>query len=281
MSGVKRWIAAGVVGLGLMTGGWAMGQEAGAVGAEPPRPLPASGPAATRAPSPPVVRPAAESPAPTAMADAGRNTSLMQVYRSGGTLMHVLAAMSFVAVALIAYFFAVLRPSQIAPPVLVRELKEKIRAGALDDARRAAEYRSCPLSSVAIVALTYVRDAAEPDPMLLKDVVEGEGVRQAEAIQGQTQYLLDVAVVAPMVGLLGTVIGMYVAFGAVASDIASARPVVLAQGVQLALITTVFGLIVAIPAMAFYAYFRRRASNLVSYLESMSTDILTALLSRR
>jgi biopolymer transport protein ExbB len=195
--------------------------------------------------------------------------------------MHVLAAMSFVAVAMVAYFFAVLRPSQIAPPVLVRELREKIRAGALDDARRAAEYRSCPLSSVAIVALTYVREAAEPDPMLLKDVVEGEGVRQAEAIQGQTQYLLDVAVVAPMVGLLGTVIGMYVAFGAVASDIASARPVVLAQGVQLALITTVFGLIVAIPAMAFYAYFRRRASKLVSYLESVSTDILTALLSRR
>jgi biopolymer transport protein ExbB len=182
---------------------------------------------------------------------------------------------------MVAYFFAVLRPSQIAPPVLVRELREKIRAGALDDARRAAEYRSCPLSSVAIVALTYVREAAEPDPMLLKDVVEGEGVRQAEAIQGQTQYLLDVAVVAPMVGLLGTVIGMYVAFGAVASDIASARPVVLAQGVQLALITTVFGLIVAIPAMAFYAYFRRRASKLVSYLESVSTDILTALLSRR
>jgi biopolymer transport protein ExbB len=253
-----------------------MAQDAGGTGAEPPR-TPLAAPA--RTPSPPVVKSSAEAPAP--MASVGPKTSLMQVYRSGGSLMHVLAAMSFVAVAMVAYFFAVLRPSQIAPPVLVRELREKIRAGALDDARRAAEYRSCPLSSVAIVALTYVREAAEPDPMLLKDVVEGEGVRQAEAIQGQTQYLLDVAVVAPMVGLLGTVIGMYVAFGAVASDIASARPVVLAQGVQLALITTVFGLIVAIPAMAFYAYFRRRASKLVSYLESVSTDILTALLSRR
>ena len=63
------------------------------------------------------------------------------------------------------------------------------------------------------------------------------------------------------------------------SDIASAKPVVLAAGVSQAIVTTVFGLIVAIPCMAFYAAFRRHASKQISKLEAVSTEVLTALLS--
>ena len=221
---------------------------------------------------------AAEVAAPAAVSQA---VNWRQLLEQGGFLMYVLGAMSFATVAFIIYFFVVLRPGQVASPALLRELVDKIRAGAQDDARRAAEYRPGPLSSVVLSAMNYIRDVAEPDPSLLRDVMEGEGVRQADAIQGQTQYLLDIAAVAPMVGLLGTVFGMYKAFGSVANDIASAKPVVLAAGVSQALITTAFGLIVGIPAMAFYAYFRRRSSKLVSYLESSSTEVLTALLSRK
>lgn len=214
-------------------------------------------------------------------ADVNRAVNWRQLLEQGGFLMYVLGAMSVATVAFVVYFFVVLRPGQVASVALLRELVDKIRAGALDDARRAAEYRPGPLSSVVLAAMNYIRDVAEPDPSLLRDVMEGEGVRQADAIQGQTQYLLDIAAVAPMVGLLGTVFGMYTAFGSVANDIASAKPVVLAAGVSQALITTAFGLIVGIPAMAFYAYFRRRSSKLVSYLESSSTEVLTALLSRQ
>ena len=211
----------------------------------------------------------------------GQGMSIREVLRNGGWLMYVLAGMSFLTVAFVIFFFVVLRPGQVAPPVLHRELSDKIKAGALDDARRAAEYRPCPLSAVTLAAMNYVRTMPNVDPVLLKDIVEGEGARQAEAIQGQTQYLLDIAVVSPMIGLLGTVFGMLKAFGSVAHDIASAKPVVLAAGVSQALITTAFGLIVGIPAMIFYAYFRRRASKLVSHLESSATEILTALLGGR
>jgi biopolymer transport protein ExbB len=158
---------------------------------------------------------------------------------------------------------------------------EKIRAGDLDDARRICEYHSCPLSSVALAALDYRRHVTEGEQAMVRDVIEGEGGRQAESIMGQTQYLLDIAVISPMVGLLGTVFGMLKAFSTVATDIASAKPVALAAGVSQALVTTAYGLIVGIPAMTFYAYFRRRASKLVSLLESASTDVLTAMLSRR
>jgi biopolymer transport protein ExbB len=204
-----------------------------------------------------------------------------QMMEYGGWLMYVLGLISFAALALVIYLFAVLRAGQVAPPVLRRELIDKLKSGADDDARRAAEFRSCALSSVVLAVMDYLREIPDADPNLLKDVAQGEGVRQADAIQGQVEYLLDMATIAPMVGLLGTVVGMVTAFGAVAHDIASAKPVVLAAGVSQALITTVGGLVIGIPAMVFYAYFRRRASKLISYLESASTDVLAVLISKR
>ena len=103
-------------------------------------------------------------------------------------------------------------------------------------------------------------------------------MRQSDAIQGQTQILLDISTIAPLLGLLGTVLGMLKAFSSVASDVASAKPVVLAAGVSQAIITTVFGLIVAIPCIAFYAWFRRRAGRQISNLEAASSEVVTALI---
>ena len=84
-----------------------------------------------------------------------------------------------------------------------------------------------------------------------------------------------------MIGLLGTVFGMVHAFNAVAFDLAKAKPMLLAAGVSESLINTAGGLIVGIPAMMFYAYFRGRASKLVSRLEVASTEVMTSLLKLR
>jgi len=225
--------------------------------------------------------PAAAQAAATAAIDEVPRLSWQAVVENGGWLMLVLAAMSLITVAFVIYFVVILRVGTVAPRPLYRELVEKLRAGDIDEARKACEYRPSPLAAVTLVAIDYVRSVKHPDGMLLKDVMQGEGSRQAEALEMQTGYLLDIAVIAPMVGLLGTVFGMLRAFSAVALDIAQARPMVLAGGVSQALVTTAFGLIVGIPAMIFYAYFRRRAGTLVSQLEAASTDILTALLSSK
>lgn len=207
--------------------------------------------------------------------------SWQEVMRNGGWIMYVLGFISILAVAFILYFFVVLRGSQIAPERLQRDLRKTMIGDGVERARKLCEDRPCPLSAVALAAMDYMRDVGQPDPALLKDVMEGEGARQPESIQGQTQYLMDIAVVAPMIGLLGTVFGMLRAFSAIALDVAKAKPILLASGVSQALVTTAFGLIVGIPAMMFYAYFRRQSSKMVSELESASTDLLTALLSRR
>jgi len=84
-----------------------------------------------------------------------------------------------------------------------------------------------------------------------------------------------------MIGLLGTVLGMLATFQSVNAEAAQNNGYVLADGVSLALITTVAGLLIAIPCMCFYAWFRRQASKQVAALECLAADLVMVLLSRR
>ncbi len=107
--------------------------------------------------------------------------------------------------------------------------------------------------------------------------LEAEGKRIAARANAAVDWLADVAAVAPLVGLLGTVLGMFQAFGGIASDVsAGAKPVVLAQGVSQAIVTTIFGLVVAIPALVAYAFFRRRCAKRIAELEEACEEIAAA-----
>ena len=104
---------------------------------------------------------------------------------------------------------------------------------------------------------------------------EAEGRRIATRLNSAVDWLADVAAIAPLVGLLGTVLGMFKAFGGIAADVsAGAKPMVLAQGVSQAIVTTIFGLAVAIPCLVAYAFFRRRAAKRVSELEVAVETVL-------
>lgn len=259
-----------IVGVALVMALTALAQDP--AGVSPTPPLPSATPTVSSAGAVPVT---AEAPPRL------EGMSWREALDQGGWLMYVLAGMSVFGLSLVIYFVAVLRPGQIAPRHLKREVVEKLQAGEMSEARKLCEFKPSPLSMVALAAMDYLRSVPGTDPTLLKDVVVGEGTRQAERIQGQTTLLLDIAAVAPMVGLLGTVFGMLKAFGSVAHDVASAKPVVLAAGLTQAMVTTAFGLMVGIPAMMFYAYFRRRASQQISVLEAASTEVLAALLTKQ
>jgi biopolymer transport protein ExbB len=211
--------------------------------------------------------------------EVGRYMSLAELFEKGGSLMYVLAALSVIALALVIYCFIVMRAEAIVSRVFRRDLVAKINSGAWDDVRTACQYRPSPLAEIALAALDSLQaGGGKTDPSLLKEIIESEGSRQAATIQNEPQYILDVAVIAPMVGLLGTVFGMIQAFNVVALDLAKAKPMLLAAGVSEALITTAGGLIIGIPAMAFYAFFRGRANQLVGLLESAGHEVLTAFM---
>jgi biopolymer transport protein ExbB len=214
-------------------------------------------------------------------AEVTQQVSMKELLDKGGILMYPLGLTSVVGVAFVIYFFVTLRRQQIVPDLLRDDVLDKIETGQINDARTACGYKPCAFSEIAVAALDYANSVDKPDPALLKDVIEGEGARQAVALQTQIQYLLDVAVVAPMMGLLGTVFGMMRAFNVVAFDLAKAKPMLLAAGVAEALITTAAGLIIGIPAMMFYAYFRGRTSKLVSDLEVSAGQVMTSMLKKR
>lgn len=204
--------------------------------------------------------------------------SFRQAWACGGLIMWVLAGLSVFALALVFYFLTTLRTNAVSPYNLLSDILQQVRANDLNEVRRLCDRRPCPLSSVVLASLDCLRNVPSCDMTLLRSATEAEGSRQADAIQGQTEFLLDVSTISPLLGLLGTVVGMLRAFGSLATDVASAKPVVLAAGVSQALVTTVFGLIVAIPCMGFYAWFRRRASRQISNLEAASSEVMTAII---
>ncbi len=107
---------------------------------------------------------------------------------------------------------------------------------------------------------------------------EAEGRRIAARLYASVDWLADIAAIAPLIGLLGTVLGMFKAFGGIAADVsAGAKPVVLAQGVSQAIVTTIFGLVVAIPCLAAYAFFRRRAAKRVAELEEAVEEVVAGV----
>ncbi len=203
--------------------------------------------------------------------------TLLEAWNVGGYLMWVLAGMSILGVALCLYFMASLRLGAVVPMRLHRDLVIALAQDDLTDARRLCEHKSSAMSAVILTTLDAIRSAPTADAAMIAKVAESEGAYQASQLRGQIQWLLDIATIAPMVGLLGTVMGMLDAFGAVAADIAAAKPTLLAEGVSKAIITTIFGLMIAIPAMTFYAMFRRRAVRLIAALESASAELIAVL----
>lgn len=203
--------------------------------------------------------------------------TLAQLMHMGGWLMYVLAALSVLGLALIVYYAMVLRARNIAPTAQALRLRELLKERRGRDARELCAQQPTALAAVAAAGLDFLKENPAARSGMLKEVMESEGARQSGRMQNMIHYLLDLSAVAPMVGLLGTVIGMLKAFNSVAFDLAKARPMELAAGVGQALITTIAGLIVAIPAMMAYSWFRGRVIKLTGRLEGAATDLLAIL----
>lgn len=216
------------------------------------------------------------------MADSERlSFSLREAFEKGGWTMYPLLLLSVLTVAFILYLLVVLRHEVVAPRVFRKEVAGRLYKGDWEGVRQVCRLKPNPLGEVVLSALDTLEADSRVPADSLKEAMQSEGERQALAITGPTQYLLDIAVIAPMIGLFGTVLGMMKAFQVVALDLAKARPMLLAAGVSEALITTAFGLLVGIPAMAAYAFFRARAARLVAILEAASGEIFNLMIRKR
>ena len=112
----------------------------------------------------------------------------------------------------------------------------------------------------------------------VKEVTEAEGNRQSSLLLARIAYLGDVGAVAPMLGLLGTTLGMITTFHAISGkEYGGSNQLGLAQGVSEALLCTASGLVIGIPALIFYAIFRGKVNRLISEMEAATTHLMALL----
>ncbi|HWL54672.1 MAG TPA: MotA/TolQ/ExbB proton channel family protein [Chthoniobacteraceae bacterium] len=204
--------------------------------------------------------------------------SLLDLMQAGGWAMIPLAIMSVLMVALILAFIFTLRPGSIASAHFMNTaevlLKKRDDAALLAITNRHSELAAKVLQRTLEFATHNPTASFES----IREIAQTEGASRAAALQNRITYLADIAVLSPMVGLLGTVFGMIASFRSLGSNVSEAtRPILLANGVSEALIATGSGLIVGIIAMAFYGLFRNRVQSLISELERATTHLLALL----
>ena len=183
---------------------------------------------------------------------------------SGGPLgianMVVLIALSIAALALTLDNIRVVRRSAVIPPELSAEVHDLVSAGDLPQAVRAGKAQPSFLAAVLLHGLAEVGGGWADVEKAMEDAT----AEQAARLFRRIEYLSVIGNIAPMVGLLGTVTGMLLAFKQVADTEGSAGAAQLADGIYQALVTTVVGLIIAIPSLGAFALLRSRVDQLVA-----------------
>ena len=203
-----------------------------------------------------------------ARAAEGESTSIIEMILHGGPLIIMIwiaiVATSVVMVTFIIQLFMQVRRQNLAPKPLVTALDESLRAGNYQEA-----WETCRQNPK--VYLTGVLGGALERIGRGKDATETAlielGIRESQVFKTRNSYLSVIGVIAPMIGLLGTVIGMMGAF-AVLGQSGVSDPRALANSIGEVLLATASGLFIAIPAFIFYYYFRNRITDATVYADS-------------
>lgn len=166
----------------------------------------------------------------------------------------------------------VLRRSRVIPRGFVEPFLENLHKGKLDAATAVSQCRKND-SPVSAVFLHGVQKWGRPSVEVEQAVIDG-GERQIGHLRRHLRVLNGVATVTPLLGLLGTVVGMIQAFNDIASAGAMGKADQLAVGIAMALLTTAFGLAIAIPSLIMYMYLSGRVEALVMEMDELSQKVV-------
>lgn len=210
-------------------------------------------------------------------ADAPASPGFLQILLSGGIvgiiMIVILLALSVTAAYLIFDHLISIRRSDLMPEGLADHVRQCLISGDVPSAQAACNERPSFLSFVLMHGISELEFGWNSVEKSLEDALAEQSARLFRKIE----YLSVIGNIAPMVGLLGTVIGMIVAFQNVASTQGTASAPQLAEGIYQALVTTVGGLIVAIPSIGAFAIFRNRIDQFVAEAAYMAQHVFTPL----
>lgn len=206
-------------------------------------------------------------------------TSLLSIISAGGLLMAPIALCSLILCMFSLERAMSLRGSRIIPRPFIKRILEQLKAGELE--KREA-YRICRenKSPIATVLAAGVRRWGKPAQDVEKAVVDA-GERLGNKLRKYLKLFNGISTITPLLGLLGTVIGMIQSFNSIVATGAMGKPELLAAGISQALVTTAAGLTVAIPALIAYIYFSSRVDKLLMEIDEHGQQLVQAVCAER
>jgi biopolymer transport protein ExbB len=219
--------------------------------------------------APPGVEPAADQPL---AAPAIPTKSMLSVLHDGGPLMYPIALCSFVLLVFVFERLVSLRRGRVIPGPFAKRFLEQLREGQLD---REKALKLCDenRSPVAVVFAAATKKWGKTSVEVEQAILDA-GERVTNQLRRHLRLFNAISQVAPLLGLLGTVMGMIVSFNAIAASAAEGQREMMAEGIAQALITTAAGMLVAIPALLAYLFFLSRVDNLITAIDALGQQVV-------
>ncbi len=193
----------------------------------------------------------------------------MFAYKNAGTIGYLIVLMSVVGLALSIENFLVLQRDKLAPPPRLDELEALFADDQYQEAVELCSRDKNYLTNVVGAGLAKLGHSFETIQTALREMEIEETVKLFQRIG----WLSMLASLAPMMGLFGTVTGMFFTFSAIAAENGTVNPAELASGIKMALITTIFGLSVAIPLSVVFYALRNRVVRTATEINALCEDL--------
>lgn len=197
---------------------------------------------------------------------------MLELVTAGGWLMVLILLCSIVALAICIERLYTLNPKKISPPHLLATVWKQLKAGELDANRLRNLRQSSPLGRILAAGLANASHGRD----VMKESIQDAASHVVHELERYLNTLGTIAAIAPLLGLLGTVVGMIKVFSQIMAQ-GTGNASALAGGISEALITTAAGLVVAIPALVMHRYFTGRIDAIVVGLEQETIKLMDAL----
>ncbi|MEH6635036.1 MAG: MotA/TolQ/ExbB proton channel family protein [Halioglobus sp.] len=197
---------------------------------------------------------------------------MLELLVAGGWLMVLIVLCSIIVLAICIERLYTLNPKKIAPPHLLATIWKQLKAGEMDAPRLRTLKQSSPLGRIVAAGLGNAYHGRD----VMKESIQEAAAHVVHDLERYLNTLGTIAAVAPLLGLLGTVVGMIKVFAEIMTQ-GTGNASALAGGISEALITTAAGLTVAIPALVMHRYFVGRIDGIVVELEQETIKLVDAL----
>jgi biopolymer transport protein ExbB len=196
--------------------------------------------------------------------------SWFETIMQGGVIGFLIIGLSIAALALVIEHFMTIKRDALVPPELLGHLESLFEDEEYEEAMTLCESAPNFLTNVIAAGLPKIGQPYEQIEAAMQEAGEQEAVKLHQKIS----YLSLIGNISPMLGLFGTVTGMIIAFNIIAKSSGAPSPADLANGIQVALVTTFLGLLVAIPTVSAYFYFRNKVIRIVMEVGQIAEELM-------